>query len=152
MGGPSDPESPDYQPTYDGSTGGGAGSGKDFGADLYYLYKAGRKYFPELAYDYSRASEDLNEGGNLTQVISKGAPYHRGYGKALDMMGMLQVALNRTCRTLDDTGEALIAIADTYVRTDEEALSAFNTYLEADRPDYQDPVADPGPLHRPDYD
>ncbi|MBL0749339.1 hypothetical protein [Nocardioides baculatus] len=115
-----------YQPSpYDPSDRRDVGTGKDFAADLWALYEAGRLHFPELAAFYSEVTSATHDAAQRISHLqdSTGGEY------ALTLVGklreLLQVELRSTSLAMSETGEALVEIADDYATTDQTANDRF---------------------------
>lgn len=119
-----------YQPpAYDANDTRDVGTGSDFGADLWALYKAGRLHFPELAAFYSGVTTSAHDAKQRVDFlrVSTGGEY--ALTLVDNLRDLLQVELRRTALALVDTGEALVQIADDYAATDEEANARFRSLV-----------------------
>ena len=122
-----DPDSPDYHPEHTGEQQhGDVGSGADFGADLYRLHAAGRVHLPATASAYSGYTDSIHQvTPYLGRMIEAGAS---ALQPLVGVREALHVAFVKTSENCEAAGEALVAIADDYVRTDEAAADAFNDF------------------------
>ena len=126
MSGRNDPSSPDYNPQYTGeSDDGDVGSGSDFGADLYFLYYAGRVSMPEAAAVWSQASTTIH---GVAPYVARMAATAGELDPLIGICETLQVGFVKTSDHLRQAAEAMVVIADDYVRTDEEAEENFNLW------------------------
>ncbi|UUZ60857.1 hypothetical protein [Nocardioides sp. B-3] len=131
MGDKQDPESPNYFPSSDGGRDvGDVGSGDDFGADTYKLYLAGRVLIPTTANLYSENTNGIYDLGTTAAGLASKHPALMSLSAIPERM---HHALYRTSQSLHQTAEALVEIADDYVRTDEAARDEFLVYLKDDR-------------------
>lgn len=144
--GTEDPYDPGFTPTYEGSDPqlGDVGSGHQFGADLYYLYRAGRLDMPRLAKRYSGFTSRVDERSEEVRGQKSLVGWSGGsaVNAILDMAVDLQLAFYRTTNNLTDCGTALVQIADRYAATDQAAAEEFNTYLADVRGDFSGPPVD----------
>lgn len=145
-----DPQKPGYQPEYTGETDDGdVGSGSTFGADLYALYAAGRVHLPEAALVYEQMTEQLHGLQPLMARCAEAAGLN--LGSLLEDRDTLQFAFRKTSLHLAEAGDALVRIADDYVRTDEAAAEEFGSWLRSVGTPYErerfaePPVAPPDP-------
>lgn len=122
-----DPTSPTYAPAFTGETDDGdVGSGQDFGTSLYLLYAAGRVHLPDTADAYARAASAIHD---IEPLLARVVDYTGGYlDKLLQVRDDLQVGFYKTSTHLSEAAEALVVIADDYVRTDEEAADSFTQW------------------------
>lgn len=128
-----DPYSDSYQPpAYDAYDSRHTGSGRDFGADLFSLYRAGRTELPAKAAVYSAVTSAAFEArGDILGLADTAGVNHEVVGGVLGLCAELQGALRRTTLALRDTGEALVRIADDYVTTDQQARDQFRELLRS---------------------
>lgn len=128
MGDTNDPYSPDYAPEADGESAlGDVGSGREFGADLYRLYFAGRVSLPDTATAYEEIANTVyNSRAPLSYVISQG---FTELSRVLSAQEDLNFGLARTSQNCHRAGIALVAIANEFARTDDDAAQRFNEYL-----------------------
>jgi hypothetical protein len=130
---PEDPYDPDWRPSYTGpdESLGDVGSGPGFGADLYQLYYAGRVKLPEIAFRYYELTTGLHEtqgtGGAAFAKVSGREPAHLLW---IGLRDELQEIFRESSINFDDTGEALVDIANRYSRTDDEAAEALAAQLD----------------------
>lgn len=101
------------------------GSGPQFGADLFRLYRAGAQLLPHAAEVLAEATTVLDD----CRAAMPSSGYAAGSPSVFEMITALEVvqgAIARTSTNTDLAGQALIEIADRYVRTDAEAAARFN--------------------------
>jgi len=119
-----------YQPpAYDPDDGRDVGTGSDFGADLWALYKAGRLHFPELAAFYSGVTTSTHDVKQRVDFLRASTGGEYALTLVDNLRDLLQVELRQTTLALIDTGEALVQIADDYAATDEEASARFRSLV-----------------------
>lgn len=120
-----DPDQPGWLPGFDPTDQRDVGTGADFGADLFALYESGRTGLPETAALFSGWASVAHDLGQRTAFLRESV----GGEHALDLVDALreelQVALRRTAVVMADVGEALVATAADYARTDETASATF---------------------------
>lgn len=124
-----------------------AGTGTDFGADLFALYRAGQVAFPELAIRYSNATSIAHEQQPIL-VSEQGRVGGAGASAVARMLGIhhdLQHALQQTSINLRDTGTALVQIADSFAATDAAAQEEFDRLQRENR----DVLGSPGQVPTP---
>jgi hypothetical protein len=112
-------------PTYDPNDARDVGTGSDFGADLWALYKAGRLHFPELAAFYSGVTTSAHDVRQRVDFLRASTGGEYALTLVDNLRDLLQVELRQTTLALIDTGESLVQIADDYAATDEEANARF---------------------------
>lgn len=136
MGG-NDPGSPDYNPEYTGGNDnlGDVGSGREFGAHLFYLYRAGRVALPDIAQKYSDYTSEMHTDiGTVEPEIGLASPTGaRCLTEIMDLHAMLQMALRTTAVNTRDAGQALVDIAHMFAQTDEAAHAEYVRQLNDNR-------------------
>lgn len=127
----------------DSETLGDVGHGGRFGADLFYLFRAGKAMIPEAAAHFSDAAIQVHHTTSALESLasSTGEPAMR---QLLAIRDDLHLGLRRTSLNLHATGEAVEDTAKDYVRTDEDALARFRAMQ-------RDPRFDDDFLEIPDY-
>jgi hypothetical protein len=135
---PSDPHAPEYRPRYTGSeVHPDVEDSKEFGVQLYELYKAGRVHLPNLAAEYEQLARSLH---GLEGTIDN--LYLREYGplpaRLQQRAGDAHRILRSSCLIMADIGRALVETADAYVQTDDEAVGWFVGKLEQEPEEYQE--------------
>jgi hypothetical protein len=107
-------------------------SGKDLGADLYELWRAGRDNLPSVASQYSAA------GGYVASTDSElahaflrpewfgGGAYGPVYGPWKGLRDELEAILRDTAMSLELTGEALCLAASQFASVDDAASAEFD--------------------------
>lgn len=140
---PEDPTMPGYRPEYTGDSHdlGPVGSGREFGANLYYLYRAGRNELPAVAEIYSECTWAVHDvTGYLRALLDLPS---RGLDSAslrlLELRDEVHYALRETAQCMEAVGEALVQTATDYVVTDEEAVAAFSEKLDTHADEFDDP-------------
>lgn len=150
-----DPTEPGWRPEYRGDSSlGDVGSGEDFGAALYELYRAGRNLLPELATVYSELTTEVDSvRGPMTSSFS--LP-NRGISLAhrllMDLRDEVHLAFRQTSVRVHEVGDALVVIADMYAATDQEAADEFARLIDENPELYKDPppaVPEPPPVEPP---
>lgn len=143
------PHHPDWIPGYTGDTSlGNVGTGREFGADLYQLYRAGRLMLPEVAGLYADLTTEVHRvSGAARHLFEVDGYVEPAHSLLMHLRGDLQDALRVTSVNIGETGRALVEIAAQFVATDQEAAEAFTKLLEGDREEYRAspslPVPDP---------
>ncbi|MCD4526701.1 hypothetical protein [Nocardioides sp. cx-173] len=130
--GRNDPNQPGYQAPYDPSDTRDVGSGKDFGADLYDLYTAGRVAFPEKAALFSGWASSAHDFAQRTQFLADSVGRERSVLVVESIREQLHFALRDTSITMRDIGAALVQVATDFAQTDEAASAEFNRLAAAD--------------------
>lgn len=137
-----DPSSPGYTPKYTGAPG-NYGTGKEFGADLLDLYKAGQIHIPTTAGHYSEAVTQLHWAhSQLAQVA--GLLGHTSADQTKARLEDVRDAMRVTTNRLYRAGTALVAMADQYAKTDEGACTEFNHLKKEQQSEFAHP-----PGHHP---
>lgn len=132
-----DPHRPGYRATYDptdptvsGAEHGAVGTGRDFGADVFALYRAGRTSFPEVADDYATWTSATHDFEQRVTFLRSSLEGLVGSDFALlqveRIRATLQAALGRTSTTMHEVGEALVETAADFAATDRLAMREFN--------------------------
>ncbi len=147
-----DPYSPHYAPDAVPSRPGvaGVGSGADFGADLYALYRAGRVRFPEYAARYAELVNRLVDVAPMVQGVSADAGSPAALRTLVELTEELYFAMREMTTSLRDTGPALVRIADDYLATDEAARAEFERYRADEAEIYYSPPRAVPPLRQPE--
>lgn len=130
-----DPNAADWQPSYAGPDPalGDVGSGRGFGADTYQLYKAGRLHLPQIAQQYHDLTQLVHRThGPSHRVFEVNGYVERAHRLWMQLRDELQEILRESCLTFEETAAALVTIADTYVRTDQEAQQRMAGLMDAD--------------------
>lgn len=140
---PEDPTAPGYRPEHTGDVNdlGQVGSGRGFGVNLYYLYRAGRNDLPAVAGIYSERTWAVHDvTGTLRALLDLPS---RGLDSAslrlLELRDEVHYALRETAQCMTAVGEALVRTATDYVATDEEAVAAFSAKLDTHAAELNDP-------------
>jgi hypothetical protein len=106
-------------------------SGKDLGADLYELWRAGRDNLPSVASQYKTAGEHVaRTDSGLANAFLRPDRFGAGtygpvYGPWKGLRDELEKILSDTATNLELTGEALCLAASEYARTDSGASDEF---------------------------
>lgn len=118
-------------------------TGQALAADLSQLYALGKVDLPELAYLYaslnnqvaatSTAGNDAFGGGCVTDGI--GGLQAAAYTSWAALRDVLQNALADTATGIEEAGQAIVAIADTYAATDAEAAASLWRVWQHGEPD-----------------
>jgi hypothetical protein len=110
-------------------------SGKDLGADLYLLYRAGRDNLPSVAAEFANANRAVSAThDNLEAAFRRsdhfgGGAYGPVYSAWTGLRDELQRVLGDTAVNLELTGEALCLAATEYAKTDAGAAAEFNRLI-----------------------
>lgn len=130
-----DPYHPSWRPEYTGDDSlGEVGRGDGFGADLYALWRAGRKLLPAIATKYAEMCGETHRTQTPSQYLftpphphdsSRSGGMEPVHALLEEMRDELQIALRESAINMRDTGTALVRIANLYAATDEEAAEAF---------------------------
>jgi hypothetical protein len=128
----SDPMDPGWRPEYTGDTSlGNVGSGGDFGADLYYLYRAGRNELPQVARVYSHLTTVVHHTEPAMRTLFKtNVGINPAHMLIFELRANVHEVLRQTCVRMGQVGDALVEIAALYAATDEEAAEAFRGRLD----------------------
>lgn len=121
-----DPDHPGYEARHDPGDPRQVGSGKEFGADLYALYRAGRVHFPEKAILYSQLTSAVHDLEQRVEFLRSSVGGEYAVGLVESIRGDLHHALRQTAVAMRDTGTALVQISADYAATDLDATSEFN--------------------------
>jgi hypothetical protein len=110
-------------------------SGKDLGADLYLLWRAGRDNMPSVAAEFATANravaatQDGLENAFLRSDYFGGDTRGPVYPAWTVLRDELQRVLGDTAVNLELTGEALCLAATEYARTDTGASDEFHRLI-----------------------
>ncbi|WP_341926425.1 hypothetical protein [Nocardioides psychrotolerans] len=129
-GGRNDPDQPGYQAPYDPNDPRDVGSGRDFGADLYSLYRAGRVYFPDTGILFSGWASSAHDFSQRVQFLNGSVGGEYALSLVEQIRGDLHFALRDTALAMRDIGTALVQISTDYAQTDEGASAEFNRLLQ----------------------
>ncbi|MGH3679394.1 MAG: hypothetical protein ACRDT2_03800 [Natronosporangium sp.] len=147
---------PGYRPVYTGDNSlGNVGSGRELGANLYALYRAGRTELPGVASTYSRMTYTIHflRDAMEAQFHRPGLGRQVAHDRLLELREEAHVVLRTTCLRMREAGRALAVTADAYAATDQAAADEFSRLLAVNRAEYDgEPVAvpdPPGPRDRP---
>lgn len=125
---------------------GGAGEGAEFGADLHYLFMAGKVHMPRVARTYNDLAQRTFDFRTRLNSISSELQSPTGFAGLKDARDDLQVALYKTAVNVDEAADALVQIAERYATTDSDAQEEFNRQrgqlhgrdaVDADGPDWE---------------
>ena len=139
-----DPDLPGYRTSpdaADAATTGGYGSGRDFGADVFALYRAGRVYFPDVATLYSAWTTSTHDFAQRTAFLDEAVGGRAALALVEDTRATLQGALRHTAITMAEVGEALVATAADFAATDEAAGAEFDRLARLQRGLLDEPTA-----------
>lgn len=149
------PYSPDYDPPVTGPLPGGpVGHGSDFGVHLYTLYNAGRIQFPVYGERWYDAAVGAARADDAIFTLNGDTGYPAALSTLESLRAELEQAMFVTAKRMYAVGEALVQIADEYVRTDDDAAREFDRLYPRDQDAYDHvphasapPTSDPtGPL------
>lgn len=142
-----DATQPGWRPEYRGDDArvGDVGSGRELGAHLYYLYRAGRNELPRIARTYAEATVLVHQTTGAME--GQFDLPERGIGPAqqrlLQLRAEVQNVLRLTSLRMSEVGAALVTIADRYAATDDAAAKEFSRLLGDHASDYQQPALAP---------
>ncbi|MGI5216011.1 hypothetical protein [Plantactinospora sp. CA-290183] len=142
-----DATGPGWRPEYRGDDArvGDVGSGRELGAHLYYLYRAGRNELPRIARTYADVTVLVHQTAGAME--GQFDLPERGIGPAqqrlLELRAEVQDVLRLTSLRMSEVGAALVTIADRYAATDEAAAKEFTRLLGNNASDYQRPALAP---------
>jgi hypothetical protein len=150
---------PGYQPEYTGDKSlGDVGSGREFGANLYALYRAGRNELPGVASIYAQLTNTIHgtRGSLETQSDRPGLGRERAHERLLELREEAHVILRTNCLRMLEVGQALVETANAYAATDQAARDEFARLLRQNGDEYDEPpitVSEPygpdDPIHAP---
>lgn len=105
-------------------------SGRELGADIYELWRAGHENLPNVAAQFSDSASTLaaySYGYKFYRSGSLGAGGMYGaYDAWNSLAGTLDGIMRETADNIVDTGNALVLAADMYAATDADAAAEFN--------------------------
>ncbi|MFY1699928.1 hypothetical protein [Solwaraspora sp. WMMA2101] len=150
-----DPTQPGWRPDYTADDSlGDVGSGRELGAHLYYLYRAGRNELPAVAAVYAQLTSGIHgtAGALASQFDRPGLGMEPAHLRLLELRDETHDVLRQTCLRMQQVGTALVEIADAYAGTDQEAANEFSRLLDKYAEDFRDPppaVPPPPGVHDP---
>jgi hypothetical protein len=140
---------PGYRPQYAGGNSlGNVGSGRELGANLYALYRAGRNELPEVASVYLQLTNIIHplRGSMEAQFDRPRLGRHPAHERLLELRETTHSILRETCLRMVEVGRALVETADAYAATDQAAASEFSRLLSENGEDFDDlPISIPEP-------
>lgn len=103
-------------------------SGKELGADIFGLWRAGTRNLPDVATVYAEASTacDIEPTQAFARAGDLGFGPHGPWSSWQTLNDELSSLLVETSRNLRDTGRALVAAADDFAATDTTARAEFD--------------------------
>lgn len=103
-------------------------SGKELGADIYGLWRAGTRNLPDVAAVYTDAGTicDIEPALAFARTGDLGIGPHGPWANWQSVADELSDYLIETGRNLRDTGRALVAAADDFAATDGAARTEFD--------------------------
>lgn len=152
---------PGYRPEYTGDDSlGDVGSGRELGANLYALYRAGRNELPRLALVYAQLTSRIHpvRGSLEVQFDRPGLGREPVHERLLELREEVHDVLRQNCVRMLEVGRALVETADAYAATDQAAAEEFENLLDRNREDegfdrprlhVPDPPAPNDPIHAP---
>lgn len=128
------------------------GSGAEFGADLFLLFRAGKIEMPAAATTYETLANNVDGNADTLAGIANELQHPAGFKKLEETRAILQYGLAKSSIHIDEAADALVQIATEYAATDDEANQVFQQRLEdltgQDEKDAEAPDTDPSPpLH-----
>lgn len=140
---------PGYRPEYTGgSSVGDVGSGRELGANLYALYRAGRNELPGVAATYAELTRSIHRVRDSMQAQFNRPRIGRelAHDRLLELRSEAHLVLRTNCLRMLEVGQALVVTADAYAATDRAAADEMSRLLEANRAEYDsEPVDVPDP-------
>jgi hypothetical protein len=150
---------PGYRPEYTGDDRlGNVGSGRELGANLYALYRAGRNELPEVASVYAQLTGKIHYmRGSLEALTDRpGIGRALAHDRLLQLREEVQVILRENCLRMLEVGQALVETADAYAATNQAAADEFGNLLEQNQEDFDnfqiyvpEPPNPDDPIHVP---
>lgn len=135
---------PGWRPEYRGGDAqiGDVGSGREFGAHLFYLYRAGRNELPRIAGIYADLTARIHQitGSMEGQFNLPGRGPNAAHQSLLELRAEVQGVLRLTSLRMSEVGAALVTIADRYAATDQAAADEFARLLSSQARDYRFPA------------
>jgi hypothetical protein len=118
------------------------GTGAEFGADLFELYRAGQVNLPRVANLFAKAASGMHHLDPQLDAVAAGLCA----GATAELRTLLRALQHASATTADRTNlaaEALVQIANDYVATDRAAAEEFNWWLRQveERRRFADPPA-----------
>lgn len=140
---------PGYRPEYTGDDSlGDVGSGRELGANLYALYRAGRNELPGLASVYYRQAGGLLRlrGAMELEFDRPGLGRDQAHERLLELREEIHDILRLNCLRMQEVGQALVETANDYAATDQAATVEFARLLEQNHDEYgRRPIEDLNP-------
>lgn len=127
------PDQPGWQPPPANRTNPGYGAyghGPEFGADIFALYRAGRIKLPAMASKYSSLTSSVHDFQQQLNFLGGSVGNERAFTSLESIRELLQYASRSTTQALEASGETLVAVADEFLRTDEEARDKFDHLMK----------------------
>jgi hypothetical protein len=131
---------PGYQPEYTGDAGlGDVGSGREFGANLYALYRAGRNELPGVASTYARLVNSIHpvRCSMEVQFDRPNLGKEQVHVRLLELREEAHDIFRQNCLRMREVGQALVETADGYAATDQAATDEFARMLEANTGEFE---------------
>lgn len=140
---------PGYRPEYTGENSlGDVGSGRELGANLYALYRAGRNELPGVASVYSQLVNKIHRvrGSMEVQFGRPQVGRNHAHDRLLELREEAHNVMRETCLRMLEVGEALVETADAYAATDQAAADEFHRLLGANAEEFDNlPIYVPVP-------
>jgi hypothetical protein len=133
------PFQPGYVPRVDPTDQRDVGQGRELGADLYALYRAGRAEIPDIAALYSEMTSSVHDVTQRLSFLGSSVGNPDAFAVIGELRDQLHVALRRTTVAMRDTATALVRIADDYARTDQAARDEFARLLRDNAASFDSP-------------
>lgn len=144
----SDIVAPGWRPTYTGDRSlGWVGSGGELGANLFYLYRAGRNEVPAVACVYAELAVLVHRvAATLEHLFTvPGRAPHPAHQRILELRDEAHDVFRQTALRLQEVGQALVTTAARYAAADEAAAAEFCRWLD----DYAGEFSAPAPVMLP---
>lgn len=152
---------PGYEPEYTGDSSlGDVGSGKELGANLYALYRAGRNELPGVASIYAGLVNSIHpvRSSMEVQFDRPNLGMEQVHVRLLEFREEAHDILRQNCLRMLEVGQALVETANDYAGTDQAATEEFARLLDANSDEYDsqptyvpDPPAPDDPISTPPY-
>ena len=118
--------------------------GREFGADLYKLYRAGRKTLPTVARQFAItnghvADTDRGLAIAFTRPSQFGGEKGPAYEAWTELRDAYQTILAETAKNLELVGEALCLTATEYAGADDAASERLHELMKDDLPPVESP-------------
>lgn len=131
---------PGYEPEYTGDNSlGDVGSGREFGANLYALYRAGRNELPGVASTYAGLVNSIHpvRGSMEVQFDRPNLGMAQAHVRLLELREEVHDIFRQNCIRMLEVGQALVETADDYAATDQAATDEFARMLDDNSDEFE---------------